>query len=37
MKNMSKEEKVLMFSYAAITLAYAMLFYYKYKHISSKS
>lgn len=36
MKGLSKEEKVLMFSYGAIALAYAMLFYYKYKHISKK-
>ena len=36
MKNLSREEKVLMFSYAAIAVAYAMLFYYKYKHISEK-
>lgn len=37
MKGLSKEEKILMFSYAAIAVAYGFLFYIKYKHISEKA
>lgn len=32
MKKLSKEDMALLIAYAAITIAYGTLFYYKYKH-----
>jgi hypothetical protein len=32
MKNLSKEDMALLIAYGAITVAYGLLFYYKYKH-----
>jgi hypothetical protein len=32
MKKLSREDMMLLVAYAAITVAYGTLFYYKYKH-----
>ncbi len=37
MKGLSREEKMLMLSYAAIAVAYGFLFYVKFQHLSNKA
>jgi hypothetical protein len=36
LKNVSTEDKLLIFGYASIAVAYSILFIIKYKHIATK-
>jgi|GEM_PF-4199019 hypothetical protein len=34
MKNISQEDKFILIAYGGIAIAYSILFFYKYKHLS---